>query len=48
MAEVPVYLVVNLHVEDAERYLQYEKGFFPILRKHGGEFITYDDYFHVL
>jgi len=43
MAEVPVYLVVNLHVEDAERYLQYEKGFFPILKKHQGKFISYDD-----
>ncbi|HIF98833.1 MAG TPA: DUF1330 domain-containing protein [Myxococcales bacterium] len=43
MAEAPVYLVVNLHVEDAERYLQYEKGFFPILKKHQGKFMTYDD-----
>ena len=43
MAEAPVYLVVNLHVEDAERYLQYEKGFFPILKKHQGKFISYDD-----
>jgi uncharacterized protein (DUF1330 family) len=43
MADVPVYLVVNLHVEDAERYLQYEKGFFSILKKHQGKFITYDD-----
>ena len=43
MAEVPVYLIVNLHVEDAERYLQYEKGFFPILKKHQGKFISYDD-----
>ncbi|HIL81747.1 MAG TPA: DUF1330 domain-containing protein [Myxococcales bacterium] len=43
MADVPVYLVVNLHVEDAERYLQYEKGFFSILKKHQGKFMTYDD-----
>ncbi len=43
MADVPVYLVVNLHIEDKERYLQYEKGFFPILKKHQGKFITYDD-----
>ncbi len=43
MADVPVYLVVNLHVEDQERYLQYEKGFFPILKKHQGKFVTFDD-----
>lgn len=43
MADVPVYLVVNLHVEDQERYLQYEKGFFPILKKHQGQFLTFDD-----
>ena len=43
MADIPVYLVVNLHVEDSASYLQYEKGFFPILKKHQGQFITYDD-----
>jgi len=43
MADVPVYMVVHLHIEDPDRYLQYEKGFFPILKKHGGQFITYDD-----
>ncbi|HIG02436.1 MAG TPA: DUF1330 domain-containing protein [Myxococcales bacterium] len=43
MADVPVYVVVNLHVEDPASYLQYEKGFFPILKKHQGKFITYDD-----
>ena len=43
MADVPVYMVVNLEVSDADRYRQYEKGFFPILKKHGGEFVTYDD-----
>ncbi|MEE3328707.1 MAG: DUF1330 domain-containing protein [Myxococcota bacterium] len=43
MAEVPVYLVVHLHVQDKEEYLLYEKGFFPILKKHGGQFITFDD-----
>jgi uncharacterized protein (DUF1330 family) len=43
MADVPVYMVVHLHIEDSDRYLQYEKGFFPILKKHGGQFITYDD-----
>ena len=43
MDEVKVYMVANLQIHDAERYREYEKGFFPILKKHGGEFITYDD-----
>ena len=38
-----VYMIANLNIEDKETYLQYEKGFFPILKKHGGEFITFDD-----
>ena len=43
MSDVPVYTVVNLHVTDASTYRQYEKGFFPLLKKYGGEFVTYDD-----
>lgn len=43
MSELPVYAVVNLHITDAAVYRQYEKGFFPLLKKYGGEFITYDD-----
>ena len=43
MDEVKVYMVANLQIHDAERYREYEKGFFPILKMHGGEFITYDD-----
>ncbi len=43
MADAPCYLVANFHVHDADRYRQYEKGFFPILTKHGGSFHTYDD-----
>ena len=43
MDEVKVYMVANLQIHDAERYREYEKGFFPILKRHGGEFITYDD-----
>ncbi len=43
MSDLPVYMVVNLEVTDSERYLQYEKGFFPILKKHGGSFVTFDD-----
>ena len=30
-------MVANLQIHDAERYREYEKGFFPILKKHGGE-----------
>lgn len=43
MSDIPVYAVVNLHVTDATRYRDYEKGFFPLLKKYGGEFITFDD-----
>ena len=43
MSKVPVYMVVNLSITDAEEYRKYEKGFFPILKRYGGEFITYDD-----
>ncbi len=43
MADAPVYMIANLEVDDAERYRQYEKGFFPILKKHGGEFVTFGD-----
>lgn len=37
MSNVPVYAVVNLAVTDAAAYRQYEKGFFPLLKKYGGE-----------
>jgi uncharacterized protein (DUF1330 family) len=43
MTDVPVHLIVNLSIIDAEEYLQYEKGFFAFLKKYGGEFVTYDD-----
>ena len=43
MTDIPVYMMVNLQITDAERYRQYEKGFFPILKRYGGEFVTYDD-----
>jgi uncharacterized protein (DUF1330 family) len=41
--DVPVFMVANLEIHDADRYRSYEKGFFPILKKHGGEFFTVDD-----
>lgn len=43
MPDVPVYAVVNLHITHPAAYRHYEKGFFPLLKKYGGEFITYDD-----
>ena len=43
MSDAPAFMVANLIVDDATRYRDYEKGFFPILKKHGGEFFTFDD-----
>ena len=43
MPDVPVHMIANLVVEDAESYRTYEKGFFPLLKKHRGEFVTFDD-----
>ena len=43
MSDAPVFVIVNLTVTDAATYRTYEKGFFPLLKKYGGEFLTYDD-----
>jgi len=43
MADVAVYMIANLEVKDADEYRKYEKGFFPILKRFGGEFVTFDD-----
>jgi uncharacterized protein (DUF1330 family) len=43
MTDQPVYVLANLVVNDAAEYRKYEKGFFPLLARHDGEFITYDD-----
>jgi|TARA_B110000914_G_scaffold80060_1_gene70395 uncharacterized protein (DUF1330 family) len=43
MSDVPVYMLVNLAVTDVNEYRQYEKGFFPILKRFGGQFVTFDD-----
>ena len=43
MEDVEVFFIANLNIVDKETYRIYEKGFFPILKKHGGEFLTYDD-----
>jgi uncharacterized protein (DUF1330 family) len=43
MSDTPVYVVANFIVHDAAAYREYEKGFFPILKRHEGTFLTYDD-----
>lgn len=43
MSDVPAYVVANFIVHDADVYRKYEKGFFPILKRYGGEFFTFDD-----
>ena len=43
MSNVPVYVVANLFVNDPSIYREYEKGFFPLLKRHEGTFLTYDD-----
>lgn len=43
MSESPVFVIANFQVNDKDEYRKYEKGFFPILKKHGGSFHTYDD-----
>ena len=48
MSDAPAYVVANFTVHDADEYRKYEKGFFPILKKHGGEFLTFDDRPHTL
>ena len=43
MSDAPVHMIASLVVDDPERYREYEKGFFPILKRHGGEFLSFDD-----
>lgn len=43
MTDTPVFVVANLKIHDAETYKNYEKGFFPILKKHGGRLLSFDD-----
>ena len=44
MSDAPAYVIANFTVNDKDKYRKYEKGFFPILKRHGGEFFTYDDH----
>ena len=43
MSEQKVFMMANLMINDKNKYQVYEKGFFPILKKYDGEFVTYDD-----
>jgi len=43
MSDVPAYVIANFTINDKDEYRKYEKGFFPILKKHGGSFFTFDD-----
>ncbi len=43
MSEAPAFVIANLIIRDKEEYAKYEKGFFPLLKKHGGSFFTFDD-----
>lgn len=43
MSEATAFVIANFTIQDADTYRTYEKGFFPILKKHGGSFHTYDD-----
>lgn len=43
MNDTPVTLIAAFTIHDTETYALYAKGFFPLLKKHGGRFITYDD-----
>ena len=43
MSDAPAYIIANFTIEDKDEYRKYEKGFFPLLKKHGGSFFTYDD-----
>jgi uncharacterized protein (DUF1330 family) len=43
MSDAPVYILANLTIRDKDAYRKYEKGFFPLLARHGGELLAYDD-----
>ena len=43
MSDQKVYVIANLVINDKDTYRIYEKGFFPLLKKYDGEFITFDN-----
>ena len=42
-ATPPAFLIANLKIEDPDGYREYERGFFPLFKRHGGEYLTFDD-----
>ena len=44
----PVHFIAHFPVTDSEGYHNYEKGFFPVLKPYGANFITFDDNVTVL
>lgn len=42
-ADTPVYFIANIEITDRDTYKKYEEGFFPIFKKHGGTWLTFDD-----
>lgn len=43
MNDIPIFMIAHFNIVDATAYRKYEKRFFPILKRHRGEFLTYDD-----
>ena len=43
MSEQKAYIIAKLVINEKDAYRNYEKGFFPLLKKYGGEFVTYDN-----
>jgi len=43
MCNIPVYMVANLTITNADEYSKYVNGFYSLLNKYDGSFITYDD-----
>ncbi len=43
MSDQKVHVIANLVINDKDTYRVYEKGFFPLLKKYNGEFITFDN-----
>ena len=41
MSDFEIIAIANLEITDPDEYRKYEKGFFPILKKYNGSFITY-------
>ena len=39
----PVTFIAHFTIDDPERYRVYEKGFFPLLKAHGGRVVAFDD-----